>query len=207
MQRQEGRVKAYVALLVLATHAWLLHGMLQMRVDPWIAAPKQAVVDASLAVEFVFRRRSAAPVDRAPSTGGDAEPLSARRAASHAAGGNHRTGAVMQAGAALSQAPATRPLDLTVHAEPAHAFGTRRHWLERKPAIDARRTRFDDAWAPAGNALEQARFRSPAVRVALGLFGGPPRRCNEVERRLREPDCLPHDNDEPDPETLRRARD
>lgn len=106
-------------------------------------------------------------------------------------------------------APRHAVLDLTVR-DPAPLQPRARdaqEWLERKRVMDPRTTRFEKAWVPAGNALEQARFRSPAVNAALGLFGGPPRRCSEVERRLRVADCLPLDADDGEAEALRRTID
>ena len=100
-----------------------------------------------------------------------------------------------------STAQAARPLDLSVRLPPVDPRATAtapedRPWLHRDRALDPRTTRFERSWVRAGNALEQAGFRSAAVGVALGAFGGPPKRCTEVERRLREINCLPLDADE-----------
>ncbi|AXK71732.1 hypothetical protein DWG18_05110 [Lysobacter sp. TY2-98] len=89
-------------------------------------------------------------------------------------------------------APVPEPHALDLHVQdPASAPRFEpREVFARRPALDARVTRFERAWAPPGTVLEQARFRSKALGAALGLFGGPARHCTEVERRLRKPDCL-----------------
>jgi len=79
--------------------------------------------------------------------------------------------------------------------------------FERPPALEVERTRFATAWVPEGDALRQASFHSAAVGVLTGAFGGPPRRCSEIERRLRKPDCLPLHGVEDDDEATRRRLD
>ncbi|HZX79990.1 MAG TPA: hypothetical protein VFE72_03430 [Lysobacter sp.] len=113
----------------------------------------------------------------------------------------------MSATASAGPASPTRPLDLRLPAPPATDAFARRDPFERAPPIDARTTRFEKAWVPAGDALRQAGFRSRAVGVALGLFGGPPVRCSEVDRRLRKPGCLPLHGQDDEDEALRRSVD
>ncbi|WP_133478326.1 hypothetical protein [Cognatilysobacter segetis] len=98
------------------------------------------------------------------------------------------------------------PLDLRLP-DMAASTAEARNPLERAPAVEARPTRFAQAWVPEGDALRQASFRSAAVGVAAAAFGGPPRRCKEVERRLRKANCLPLHGGEADDEVLRRSLD
>lgn len=113
-------------------------------------------------------------------------------------------------GAGMSVEPVAappRPLDLHVPESALSPPAARADAFDRPPALETRTTRFERAWMPAGNALEQASFRSAVVRGALGLFGGPPRRCSEVERRLRKINCLPLHGQEQEDEVLRRSVD
>lgn len=112
---------------------------------------------------------------------------------------------VAPASTAVEDGSAARPLDLSL--PPATHARRTLHAFDRPIVIEARPTRFERHWVPDGNALEQASFRSPAVAAALGLFGGPPRRCSEVERRLRRADCLPLHGQEAEDEALLRHLD
>ncbi|MFZ5656858.1 MAG: hypothetical protein ACOY37_07365 [Pseudomonadota bacterium] len=174
--------------------------------------PYGGPVDAADAIDVEFIRRTAPA--RLPMPG--AESARVARGTQPRAGAIETTASsdAGDAGAARSVAPAAsaiegphapRPLDLSLPPA-AHEARTRRAF-ERAFSIDVRPTRFERHWVPDGNALEQASFRSPVVAAALGLFGGPPRRCSEVERRLRRADCLPLRGQEAEDEALLRRLD
>lgn len=173
--------------------------------------------DAAVAsIDVVFLRRAGAPATESrpvdAATRGRARARTAPSTRPHVDA--DAIGAVDDATArrvAIAPAVSRRRLDLDLSVREPPTTGRVQHepraWMERDRVMDPRTTRFERAWVPAGNAIEQARFRSPAVNAALGLFGGAPRRCTEVERRLRVRDCLPLDADEGDTEALRRSID
>ncbi|WP_462115667.1 hypothetical protein [Lysobacter xanthus] len=108
---------------------------------------------------------------------------------------------------APAERTAERPLDLTVPSLPERADAEPRAPFERTASRGHEPTRFDRAWMPAGTALEQGAFHSAVVRAPLALFGGPPRRCTEVERRLRRINCLPLHGEDEEREALLRSLD
>jgi hypothetical protein len=186
----------------------LAHVLIVALITPMRSRGPASAPDEVLPVEFVPRRErvSSAPVKAAeprrskePTLDGDeAETSRTRVPLGHA-----------NASAPLPSTNASetrQPLDLTVHDPTAHPT-TPRDAFARPAPLESKPTRFAQAWVPDGTAIEQTRFRSPAAAVALGLFGGPPRRCTEVERRLRMPDCLPLHGQEADDEALRRSLD
>lgn len=187
-----------VALVHLAIGEWLLH---------WRTAGDSIVIDEALQVEFVVRRASARAVpdfkgvrrQRAERVG-RAQVVQAPRDAA----GPSRPALDATAQHEVDPGDA-RTLDLRVpEGEPPPVVLDP---LQRAPALEFTDTRFSHAWVPAGNALQQAGFRSRAVGVALAAFGGPPRRCTEIERRLRRPNCLQLHGQEADDEALRAAAD
>ncbi|WP_155914161.1 hypothetical protein [Lysobacter sp. HA18] len=155
----------------------------------------RATKDDALVVEYLPRKERV-PIAREVASHEIASIVTAR----------HRHAAQVTVEFDAQRAPAARdseevataaaPLDLRVP-EPSVTdhFATREKL--RAPPIDGRRTRFADAWQGGGTLLDEARARSGVVRIATSLFGGPPRHCNEVERRLRKPNCLPEPEDEP----------
>jgi hypothetical protein len=207
--RRERNIQAVVVLAVAALHVTGVYMLARLDAAAWRRAVERDG-EAPLDVEFV---RVPARAFSASPAGGVASVAAGRRlrmptkvrARAPTAGNARARPAVAPAEA--SRAAAGR-LDLTLR-HPTVPAGERDPdtWLQRVPALDPRTTRFDAAWVPAGSAPEQARFRSRAARVALGLFGGPPRRCSESERRLRMPACLPLHADELDAENLRRSVD
>ncbi len=193
------RVVAVVATIVLQ----LALGAAVLRLKPAVSTASASKWDDAIRVEFI--RRTTAPQTATRDT--PRLPVGATVA---------RTVAVVPKSAAspLRDTPAdarddsssTGPAALDLHVRERSSSSTRvdtRDVFERRPGVDARRTRFEHAWAPSGNVLEQARFRSKAAGVALGLFGGPPRKCTEVERRLRKPDCISLHGQELDDELAR----
>lgn len=212
------RTVARVAMVLSA----LLHGViLAMLVHPPVATHTSAGADAGQgdALQVVFIMRGPQP-PAAPRREAD----DAARAKGVAIGSDVVTSpprvergvdAGLDAQAGATRAAATGIVDRAVldialpepRNRPPGAAAPVRGWLERPIALEPATTRFERAWVPAGDAIAQARFYSPAVDAALGLFGRPPRRCGEVERRLRGPDCLTLDPDEADTEALRRRLD
>jgi hypothetical protein len=214
MRDEQGRWPPLVAAVMAAMVPTLgMIALVRLPVPGSSAPPGQA--DAA-SIEVVFLHRAAVPDLRTrPVASAARRPSQARTSAStplhmevHASEAA-RDSTARHAPLELSVAVARSRLDLSVR-DPVPAGRIEREatvWIERERVLNPRTTRFGRAWVPAGNAIEQARFRSAAVNAALGLFGGPPRRCTEVEHRLRVHDCLPLDADEADTEALRRAID
>lgn len=186
-------------VLTIAVNAALAFAILQLRPGK----PAAPAADDAIRIEFITRPRAARPEqDRALA------PEPARASSSTAQPPRWmrtRRAAGDDVDTSLSPKHDAPALDLHVREHPPAPLFQPRDAFARRPVIDARRTRFQHAWAPAGNVLDQARFRSKSAAVVLGLFGGPPRRCSEVERRLRKPDCLPASADEIDDEILQRG--
>ena len=189
--------------------AWLVVAIVHTLVGVWLARPvttprASADDDVALQIEFIQRpeareqrqRRLVEVLTRTQHGGRQSRRSAAQAPAS--ADGEHP--AVAGQRAAESAVIDLRPPEPHAPFQPRDPF-------ERRAPIDARRTRFEQAWVPAGDALQQARFRSKAVGTALGLFGGPPRHCSEIERRLRRPDCLPLHGQDAQDEALRRSVD
>jgi hypothetical protein len=108
---------------------------------------------------------------------------------------------------ALSALPSVPRPSMDLHPADVPLTLAPRDPLRRRVPLDAAATRFEAHWAPAGNALDQAAFRSRAAGLALHAFGGPSRHCTEIERRRRLPDCLPLTGEEEENERLRRSLD
>lgn len=203
-QDREVRDTGFAWMVVLLVHASIATWLLRLQ---WPVAVSRGE-DEALQVEFIHRPRLA-PASRAGATAARprvarAAPLRPERSA--------RSSLVVEAPPSTAGANASRngleppragrALDLRLPDAPVPAATP--DPFERKALMEPRGTRFERVWAPAGNALDQARFRSKLVGGALGLFGGPPRRCGEIERRLRKPDCLALHGQEAEDEVLRQ---
>ncbi|WP_460833288.1 hypothetical protein [Lysobacter humi (ex Lee et al. 2017)] len=174
--------------IVVAVHIAIAGWLRNLHVSD---VPSHARDDA-LIVEFIVPKRPVraevrgvmSPIagDRKPEVRGRASSAEASRTA---AGRATVAGEPMEAAA----------LDLRLPDAPLTVAPAPGGIVERAVRLPSRATRFEQNWAPDGNALDAASWRSPIVRGALGLFGGPPRKCDEVERRLRRPDCLPDEDD------------
>lgn len=217
MDQSERNTRIGVALGVVLLHACGVRALLTFDVrtrGAWspVHADAAAVVIEFIPASRARMRSSGRAVPPAPAARG-ARPVQAPRAtvlsfADVADAGRKDAQGGDDDRDGNSSGPPSQPLDLRIPETTSGAFtASERAWLERAPALDPRRTRFARAWVPAGTAIDQARFRSPALDAALGLFGAPPRRCSEVERRLRLPDCLALDADAADLEALRRSVD
>lgn len=216
MRDVEGHRERLAAAVVSAlVPALAVMGLVRLPVPGLVGAGRRAA-DAS--IEVVFLRRPRAPTGTArpapqgmrERTGASSALFARGRSSLRAHEGRRVDGGSHPLPADGVASPAgIFGLDLTVRdpAEVKAAGRQTRGGFERERPMDPRTTRFERAWVPAGNALEQARFRSAAMDAALGLFGSPPRRCSEVERRLRVLDCLSLDPDEADDEALRRSID
>lgn len=196
--------------------AWLVVAAIHIAAGVWLLRmrplPEASTIDVVLQVEFVGRVRTAAPTVRptmrSPSAAANVMPDTRTSTQERVKPGPTLQVERSLAATADSRAASSalqRPLDLRL--PDAGPVVAPRDPLRRAPALDARGTRFARAWVPDGNAMEQAAFRSPAVAVAMGLFGGPPKKCTEVERRLRVANCLPLHGQEADDELLRRELD
>lgn len=206
---RDGEERAIAWSVVVLVHAAIVATLVRMPL-PGHASTS----DAALTIEFIERRRPAAtpaPEEDTPRIARDGGRSTAAkpRVGQVANTMTHSDGASPHDGPAATTTVAddqtVRPLDL--HVPGVDIVPPRGRGLDRAPSLEPRPTRFSRAWMPEGDALEQASFRSPAVRAALALFGGPPRRCSEVERRLRRPDCLPLHGQEAEDEMLLRALD
>ena len=188
--------------------AWVVVAIVHTLIGIWLSRPVTATRasandDVALQVEFIQRpeareqrqRRLVAALARTARGGRQARPNMAQ--APIFADDERPAVARERAGAARMD---LRPPE-------THAPFQHRDPFEREAPIAAHRTRFEQAWVPAGDALQQARFRSKAVGTALSLFGGPHRHCSEIERRLRRPDCLPLHGQDAQDEALRRSVD
>ena len=202
---RDGAASAVAWATVIALHAvvfaWLTRAP--------VFSPGSNTDDDALRVEFIVR-----PAER-PSLRGQGRDVATQRTARRprdlvtagtdapptVASIRARAQPFANAAAAATDGARNR-LDLRVPEGPVRIA---KDPFAREAAIEVRGTRFERAWAPDGDVLVQARFRSRAARIALGLFGGPPRRCDEVDRRLRKPDCLALSADEEEAERLRRA--
>ncbi|MGY3264939.1 hypothetical protein [Lysobacter sp. HA35] len=192
MERTERRDR--LVALVLAALAQLAFVVMLLRLVPM--ANVRATKDDALVVEYLPRKERV-PIAREVASDEIASFVTAR----------HRHAAQVTVEFDARRVPAARdsekgatvaaPLDLRVPEPPpvTDHFATREKL--RAPPIDARRTRFADSWQGGGTLLDEARARSGVVRIATSLFGGPPRHCSEVERRLRKPNCLPEPEDAP----------
>lgn len=195
-----------VALGVVAFHAWALHLLAGVELRTLAHAGRLAPEATALLAEFipVPPKRARTPITATNArTRSEAPPTAVAATQGAPARRSADDSLAVETTSAGGRAQA---LDLSVRERP-DPFPAAVHSgaFARPPPLDARTTRFEQAWIPAGTAVDQARFRSQAVRLALGLFGGPPRRCDEVERRLRRVDCLPADEDEVEREALMRA--
>lgn len=194
-----------IALGVVLAHVLLVHALIAWRPS---AGRAGATAETSDAIDVVFvsrRSRMAVPAADGAPPAEAGNRRAGRRTFTATPGDRERAAGV----AVLEHAPlgARAPLDLTVPVPQSPTPTGADDWLERPAALDSRKTRFDRAWVRDGTALEQAGQRSRVVGALLGAFGGPPRRCTEVERRLRGINCLPlHGGEEAD-EHLRRALD
>ena len=190
-----------------AAAAWFAVLVVQVITAAWLARlhlPIDAGNEAdALIIEFVRRPE----VHAAPARGVLPRAHVEREAAGREVPGSRRYESEVSDRKAQPQPAASNaPLDLHVPVQdPLPA--PNRAAFERASPIETRGTRFDAVWAPDADALRQAAFRSPAVGVVTGLFGGPPRRCSEVERRLRKANCLPLHGQEAEDERLRRGLD
>lgn len=193
------RVVAVVATIVLQ----LALGLAVLQLKPTVSTASASRRDDAIRVEFI--RRTTAPQTATRDT--PRLPVGAAVARTAAVASKSAASTSKDAPAdARNQSSSTGPAALDLHVREPSSSSTRfdsRDVFTRSPGVDARRTRFEHAWAPSGNVLEQARFRSKAAGVALGLFGGPPRKCSEVERRLRKPDCISLHGQEFDDELAR----
>ncbi|HEY4583087.1 MAG TPA: hypothetical protein VIG88_09510 [Lysobacter sp.] len=183
--------------------AWAVVALVHALIGVWLARPvtsprAPADDDVALQVEYIRRTAVEKRVAGGRRSGSDHRPAHARAVAGAPAPMSPR---------AESADPLAGVRDLDLRLPEAPVVTTRRDHFERRAPLDANTTRFERAWVPAGDALVQARFRSKAVGTALGLFGGPSRRCSEVERRVRRPDCLPLHGEEDDDEAPRRSVD
>jgi hypothetical protein len=163
-------------------------------------------VDDALQVEFIVRI--------APREKPAARATGRRRADVTSARTGDRSHASSEGGAlpsaptsVIPSGPSPPPPVFDLHVPERLPTLAPRDPLRRHASMDAASTRFDAHWAPAGNVLEQAAFRSPAAGIAIHAFGGPPRRCTEIERRRRRPDCLPLTGQGDEDERLRRSLD
>ena len=196
----DGRDRAVAWAAVLVTQGMIAAWLLRDGLPPPIAPAS----DDALQIELIRRKvstRAATTVStavRVPSARSRTEVGEAASSTSNvrAQRGGHSA-------AVVSIGPV--PLDLHVP-EPAPTFAPRDPFA-RRASRDAQATRFEAHWAPAGNALDQAAFRSRAAAIVLHAFGGPSRHCDESERRRRLPDCLPLTAQEEEDERLRRSLD
>lgn len=194
-----------IALGVVLAHVLLVHALIAWRPS---AGRAGATAETSDAIDVVFvsrRSRVAVPAAAVVRSAEAGSHRTSRRTFTTTPGDRERAAGV----AVREHAPARAraPLDLTLRVPQSSPSSGADDWLERRAALDSGKTRFDGAWVRDGTALEQAGQRSRVVGALLGAFGGPPRRCTEVERRLRGINCLPlHGGEEAD-EHLRRALD
>ena len=193
---REGRRESVVALLVVVTvHATVAAWLAGWRVRQAPAHAKTHAEDALL-VEFVVRAEHSNVVTRTPAAS-HARPRPASPAQDDPAmhGLTDDAASLSRHGADAQEHTASAALDLQLPQLPVSAPVVERGASEPSSDLPGRPTRFERQWVQDGNALDAASWRSPVVRAALGLFGGPPRKCDEVERRLRRPDCLPDEED------------
>lgn len=187
----ERRMDRAIALaVVVLAEAVCIGGLLRWRIGP----QRAPVHDEAIVVEFIQRpaRRPAAPGVR--STRGVPTPRRPRRIGLASAPPSVETPR-----ANTADPPAARALDLQL---PDSGTAVIRRFapdprFERRPARTGASTRFEAAWQGDGTVLDVARRRSVVLGAALSLFGPPPRHCDEVDRRLRKPDCLNEPDDEP----------
>ncbi|GAB1596135.1 hypothetical protein [Lysobacter claricitrinus] len=181
-------------VLALALTALVQAAFVLMLVRFVPASRVAAAVDDALVVSYVPRRRTDQETStvRAPEVQPRVASLSAQR---RHRSGNRSSSSVSGTSVDDDFDAAPAPLDLRIPEPPTFPdhFATREHRTD--PSINVRTTRFADAWRGGGTLLDEARARSGIVRIATSLFGGPPRHCSEVERRLRKPDCLPEPAD------------
>lgn len=163
-----------------------------------------AANETPLQIEFLTR--PIAPRAQLPLATRDVQPKRARLAATAVFAGEATPSRSPRSQLAGTSAPhggnaeltdAVSPsLDLHVHPDTV-VIPRRTGPLDRARKLDPRTTRFEAAWAPQTDALQTAGWRHPMLNVALHAFGGPPRHCSEVERRLLKPDCLPQPEADP----------
>lgn len=199
---QDGRDRAVAWAAVVALQGLVAVWLLRDGVPP----DDQMQADDALQIEFISRSTPTMVTAVAPAS----RTHSRETSATHRAAGipvdvsRRRPQAQRQAvDDAVGAAPATFDLRVpeaavvVAHADP----------LQRRAALDHRATRFESSWAPSGNVLDAAAFRSRAAALALHAFGGPPRHCDEIERRRRVANCLPLGGEEAEDERLRRSLD
>lgn len=213
MRTEERNWAPLVALAVLLLHGLALDAL--VRWQPTAARPSglpHIEATDAIDIQFILRVRHAAGDARQRVPASEPVSIDTRADLSNIVDGTPnevRAPASESVPVSRGVEAANAPLDLTVRERldvPETRDGDSR-WLEPRSPIEMQRTRFDATWTPDGDAVAQARHRSAAVRALTGLFGGPPRRCTEAERRLRLMDCLPLDADEADLEHLRRSLD
>ena len=199
MQRRERFIALAVALAVQVISIGALSRV------PGMPTSRHPVVDEALQV--VFLRRPSVPATASR------EPASSPRVVPRARSGGPASDRLQRpddsADIAPDTVPATTgaravvagmaPLDLRVPEVAPPPFAESRRDAFGRPRMDARTTRFARDWRDGGTVLDAAKRRSPVAAFALSLFGGPPRHCDEVERRLRKPYCLPEDDEAVEP--------
>lgn len=208
MARDIRGTESAVAVGVILLHALGLYVLTRLDAAVWYSAAHESRREHRLEVEFIEvpARRRAARMPMAVALRANGAKALRHSDALQVMTAAARPAQALAASERVSAQPAE--LDLSVR-DPlgSSQAGQRDAWLDRPPALDPGTTRFASAWAPDGTALEHARFPSKAVDIALGLFGGPPRTCNEVDRRLRKPDCISQDAEALELEALRRSID
>ncbi|TZF89842.1 hypothetical protein [Cognatilysobacter lacus] len=198
--RRESAVVWSIVFLLQAALVWLV---LRIPAPLGIAAPDDALVVEFIARSVATIEHSTTRRERRPARRGLAYGVSARLdRATRVAPGAPDAHVSPDAGVA-----ADAPLDLRLPPGAVPVPRLRRDSFARAAPIEAQPTRFATAWVPEGNALRQASFHHVIVAGALIAFGGPPRHCSEVERRLRKANCLPLDGQDDDDEALRRSLD
>lgn len=198
--------RLWAALVVLLLHvacsAWLLN------FDPGRRVPVARRALPEEAIQVVYLARSAPPVaspapvkNIAVRSRKDAGPevVLASRA--------HRDAATAAIDGLLDTNPQPRlQLDLALPSRYTAIEIASRDALADRGVIERHTSRFEKSWKPQGNLWTQLAWESKIAGTILSAFGGPPRRCTEVEKRLRKPDCLPDDYEQQH-EAWQRQRD
>lgn len=193
MDREHRRERGIALLAVIAVHVGIGSWLGSWRLVDASHAQRDDMSDA-LIVEFVVRQRTPPTATRRSALQVHSDPpLRANRPAS-GAGADTKPSADGSEGIRTEPAGGTT-LDLRLPAASVTLGTAPGQVVEREVRLPGRSTRFERQWAPSGDVIEAASWRSPVIRTALGLFGGPPKKCDEVERRLRRPDCLPDEAD------------
>lgn len=191
-ERWDRIVSAVLSVAMSGGAAWWLSRTVFSSGRP----PNESVEETPLDVEFLGRP-VAADTARVP-----LKQLRTERAHAELERAGFNVAGVSQAAAsmdastshvsAVSAAGVDVPPHRDLHVHPNVALlPVRTEPFQRTPALEPQTTRFEAAWAPQADALQTASWRHPVLGVALHAFGGPPRHCTEVERRLLGPNCLP----------------